>query len=159
MSRKNTLVSIIAYCQMPNHFHLLLLEKEEGGISKFIGKLLAAFSMYFNKKYERSGSLFVNPFKAKHIDLTKDYFEYLLAYIHLNPVKLIDPTWKENGIKDREKVKKFLENYRYSSYLDYIGHKRAEGSIINKGDSLVSYEGVEFKDFIDVFLRHKEEEV
>ena len=157
--RKETLVSIITYCQMPNHFHLLIREKKEGGIPKFMGKLLTSFSKYFNIKYERSGSLFVNPFKAKHIDLTKNYFNYLFAYIHLNPVKLIDPKWKEDGIKDMKKAKKFLENYRYSSYLDYLGVERLESAIVSKEASPVDYTGVDFKGLIGDFLGYEDGEL
>jgi len=53
------LVSIGAYCLMPNHFHLLLKEIRPGGVSAFVMKICTAYSMYFNKKYERSGSLFI----------------------------------------------------------------------------------------------------
>ena len=65
--RGETLVSILGYCLMPNHFHIILYEHTEGGISKFMGKLLTAYSMYFNTKYERSGPLFTHPFRSEHI--------------------------------------------------------------------------------------------
>src|SRR3989344_2009952 len=61
------LVEIAAYCLMPNHFHLLVRELEEGGISKFMQKLTTGYTMFFNKKYERSGSLFQGRFKATHV--------------------------------------------------------------------------------------------
>jgi len=57
ISRGNQRTAIGAFCLMPNHFHLLLRETEEGGISAFMGKLLTAYSMYFNKKYKRTGGL------------------------------------------------------------------------------------------------------
>ena len=60
--REKTLVSILGYCLLPNHFHIILYESDEGGVSKFMGKLLTAYSMYFNTKYERSGPLFTKPF-------------------------------------------------------------------------------------------------
>src|SRR3989344_2776781 len=52
------LVEIVAYCLMPNHFHLLIREVEEGGISKFMQKVTTGYTMYFNKRHDRSGSLF-----------------------------------------------------------------------------------------------------
>src|SRR3989338_5254383 len=63
--RGDSLVDIGAYCLMSNHFHLLLHEKEEGGISIFMQKLITAYTMYFNKKYERTGALFAGRFKAE----------------------------------------------------------------------------------------------
>lgn len=86
------IVAIGAYCLMPNHFHMLLTPLVDGGVSKFMKKLCTGYSMYFNKKYERTGTLFEGPFKAKHAD-SDAYLKYLYAYIHLNPVKL----WSERN--------------------------------------------------------------
>ena len=115
---------------MPNHFHLLIYEHSEGGISKFMQKLTTAYTMYFNKKNDRSGALFQGKFKATHVDEDR-YLQYLLSYIHLNPVKLIDPKWKENGITDRTAAEKYLQKYTPSSYLDYLGENRAENMIVD----------------------------
>ena len=126
---------------MPNHFHLYLIsprpglgeEKEESEqlISLFIRKLCVGYSGYFNKKYDRTGSLFEGKFKAVHI-IDDIQAKYLFSYIHLNPIKLIDPTWKEEGIKDVNKALSFLNEYKWSSYLDYIGVKRKENIILNR---------------------------
>ncbi|MBI5005055.1 MAG: transposase [Candidatus Lloydbacteria bacterium] len=129
--RTNILVDIGAYCLMPNHFHLLLHEQIEGGISIFMQKLSTAYSMYFNTRYERNGSLFEGKFKAKHID-NEPYFNWLFSYIHLNPIKIIEPGWKENGITDLEKTKSFLSDYPYSSYSDYFIKERPESVILQK---------------------------
>src|ERR1035437_5820704 len=126
-----TLINIGVWCLMPNHFHLLVSEKVEGGISLFFQKLLTAYSMYFNKKYNRKGSLFGSRFQAEHAN-TDNYLKYLYSYIHLNPVKLIQSDWKEKGIEDLEKAKDFLKNYEYSSYLDYSDYNRKENKILNK---------------------------
>src|SRR3989344_8801114 len=128
-----TLTDIGCYSEMPNHPHLLVKEKIEGGISKFMGKLLTAYSMYFNTKNERSGSLFVRPFRARHIT-NDNHLKYLFAYIHLNPVSLIFSKWKEEGRGiDIKKARDFLSKYSYSSYLEYIGKVRQEGKILNRG--------------------------
>lgn len=155
IKRDDTLVDIGAYCLMPNHFHLLLKEKEDGGISHFLEKLLTAYSMYFNKKYGRTGSLFERPFKATHAD-TDEYLKYLFAYIHLNPVKIIDSEWKENGISDHAKVKEYLAEYRLSSYLDYVGgQKREEGLILNKPAFPEHFSDFkEFDEFINEWLNY-----
>ncbi|HEC30766.1 MAG TPA: hypothetical protein ENI66_02000 [Candidatus Yonathbacteria bacterium] len=129
--RGDSLVDIGAYCLMPNHFHILLYEKTPGGISAFMQKLLTAYSMYFNKRYERTGSLFEGKFKAQHVD-NDEYLKYLFAYIHLNPIKIIDPKWKENGISNKEEAIKYLEKYQFSSYVDYTQNtERDEKSILN----------------------------
>lgn len=130
INREETLVDIGAYCFMPNHFHLLLKEKEDGNISLFMQKLMTAYTMYFNKKYERTGSLFESKFRAQHVSKNR-YLKYIFSYIHLNPIKLIDAHWKENGIKNKIQTKKFLQQYKYSSYLDYMGENRAQKIILN----------------------------
>jgi len=148
MPIKNKLVSIISYCLMPNHFHLILKEIKEGGISMFMKKLLTAYSMYFNKKYERSGALFTRPFRSKHID-KDEYFQYLFGYIHLNPIKLIDSKWKRYGIKDLKKTKEFLNNYKYSSYIDFIGKERPEKKILSLEEVPDYFNGrIDFRDFV-----------
>ena len=157
IERGQTLVDIGVYCSMPNHFHLLLHEKSEGGVSLFLEKLSTAYSMYFNKKYDRTGKLFEGRFQATHVG-NDNYLKYLFAYIHLNPVKIIDPNWKENGIKNRDKAKKYLENYKYSSYLDYLDKKRIERIILNK-KVFPDYFGnfKEFNQYIDEWLSFKED--
>lgn len=128
--RDEQLVAIGAWCLMPNHFHILVTPLVENGISKFMKKLTTGYSMYFNKKYDRTGSLFQGNFRAEHAD-TDEYLKYLYAYIHLNPVKLIDRDWKEEGIKDVEKAYNFVASFEYSSLQDYLGTNRLEKAILN----------------------------
>lgn len=128
--RGDSLVAIGTYCLMPNHFHILVTPLVENGISKFMNKLCTSYSMYFNKKYNRTGALFQGKFKAEHAD-TDEYLKYLYAYIHLNPVKLIDSTWKEEGIKDAAKSFDFAASFQYSSLPDYLGKIREENIILN----------------------------
>ncbi len=130
---KNNLVSIGSYCLMPNHFHILITEKIEGGVSKFMQKICTSYVMYYNKKYKRTGGLFEGKFKSEYVDNDR-YMKYLFSYINLNPVKLIQSNWKEKGIKDKIKVIEFLSNYQYSSYLDFLGKNRSQLKIINLKD-------------------------
>lgn len=127
------LVSIGAYCLMPNHFHLLITPLSEKGLSKFMQKLSTAYSMYFNETYKRTGSLFEGKFKAKHIE-TDRQLKYNFSYIHLNPVKLIDTKWRENGIKNLKRTFEYLNSYRYSSFLDFMGDNRLEKKILTLVD-------------------------
>ncbi|MHB0978178.1 MAG: transposase [Minisyncoccota bacterium] len=131
VDRGNSLVSIGAWCLMPNHFHLLIKENGEGGISKFMQKLTTAYSMYFNTKYSRTGGLFEGRFKSAHIDDDR-YLKYIFSYINLNPVKLIDSDWKEKGIKNKKLSIDFLYDYKFSSFLDYLGIIRKESAILDQ---------------------------
>ena len=128
--RKGELVNIGAYCLMPNHFHILITEAEDGDISKFIQKLSTAYVMYFNKKYERSGGLFEGKFKSQHIAEDR-YLKYIFSYIHLNPIKLIDGKWKKEGIKDKKNATEFLRHYFFSSFSDFIGINRVQKQVLN----------------------------
>lgn len=152
--RNNVLVDIGAYCLMPNHFHILLKEKVENGISKFMQKLNTSYTMYFNKKNDRSGVLFQGVFKAEHAN-RDEYLEYLFSYIHLNPVKLIEPKWKEDGIKNPSKARSFLDNYRYSSYIEYKGVKRLENKILNKEAFPVYFDEIDIDKTIRFWLEFK----
>ena len=157
IDKKDSLVDIGAYCLMPNHFHILLKEKTENGISKFMKKLSTGYSMYFNKRYERTGRLFEGTFKSVHAD-SDEHLKYLFAYIHLNPIKLINPVWKEEGIRNSVEAKLFLNGYSFSSYLDYTmkarnNGKRPESKILNK-NVFPEYFSTEkdFESFINYWL-------
>jgi putative transposase len=142
ISQGPSLTDIGAFCLMPNHFHILLKEKTEGGITKFMSKLTTGYSMYFNKRYERKGSLFQGLFQAQHAD-SDNYLKYLFSYIHLNPVKLIQSDWKERGIENINGTKKYLNDYKYSSFVDYMGVKRKENNILNTKAFPEYFESVE----------------
>lgn len=130
--RKGTLVSIIAWCLMPNHFHLLVKQNEEGGISKFLQRVGTGYTMFFNIKYKRQGALFSGTFKSKHIGDDEVYFRHLFSYIHLNPLGLAFPKWKEKCTISSEMITS-LQKYRYSSYNDfYQKTDRVERLLIEK---------------------------
>jgi len=124
------IVDVLAWCLMPNHYHILVREKIDGGASLFAKKLSSGYTQYFNQKNEREGVLFQG--RSKIIKIKKDsHFSYIPYYIFSNPIKLLQKDWKENGIKDINKINKFLENYKWCSYLDIIG-KDNFPFIINK---------------------------
>lgn len=152
IERGEPLVAIGAYCLMQNHFHILIKETTEGGIVKFMSRVLTSYSSYFNKKYKRTGRLFEGTFKAQHVDSDR-YLKYLFAYIHLNPVKIIDPTWKENGISNMEVAKEYLAKYTYSSYPEYMGILRKEWKILNR-TAFPEYfaEQQDFEGFVEEWL-------
>lgn len=106
-------VNIIAYCLMPNHFHLLVKQMVDRGISQYIHKISTSFTNYFNLKYDRVGALFQGPFKYKRVE-TEEQLLYLTKYIHRNPLEIIkgtvsSPKWME------------IDNYPWSSLPSYLG--------------------------------------
>lgn len=118
---RDLLVEISAFCFMPNHIHLLVRQLQDNGIVGFMKKAGGGYANYFNKKYSRKGHLF-NKFKAVHIG-SNDQLKTVFAYIHCNPISLIEPHFKEVGIKNKEEVIAFLNTYKWSSYQDYVGIK------------------------------------
>jgi putative transposase len=128
------LLAIGAYCLMDNHFHLLVRELDDNGISHFMLKFTTAYTMYFNKKYKRVGPLFQGAFKAEHANDDR-YLEYLYAYIHLNPLKKLDKDWK-SAVEHSPSLVQNIFSYPYSSFLDYSnsGSLRMESKILNKGE-------------------------
>ncbi len=155
----NRRVAIGAYTLMPNHFHILVKEVVDGGLSMFMEKLTTGYSMYFNKKNKRVGALFQGRFKAEHVD-RDEYLKYLYAYIHLNPVKLIEPEWKEQGIRDIIKAKKYLKEYRYSSYEDYVIGKREASAILSPKEFPDYFEEQrDFAQFIEEWLQYEKDDL
>ena len=117
---RKLLVNILCFCLMPNHFHLILHQITAGGITRFMRKLGTGYTMYFNEKYERSGVLFQGKFKAILVE-NDEYLLHLSRYIHLNSIELIDSDWKQVGIKNWNRARGFLQEYRWSSFPDYVG--------------------------------------
>lgn len=122
------IVNLISFVCLPNTFFFLLELKPQrfgkslgvnrhldNNLSIFMKRVGSAYSMYYNKKYSKTGSLFEGKFKAEHVS-DQSYFKYLFSLINLSPINLIQKDWKEVGVKDFEVTKKFLEEYKYSSF-------------------------------------------
>ena len=102
-----TEIDLLSFCLMPNHFHLLVKQSTRSGITKLVRAICTNYVMYFNKKYERVGTLFQGKYKA--VLVNKDaYLLHLSRYIHLNPFPKSNPKF-----------------YEYSSYSYYLGKKSA----------------------------------
>ncbi len=117
------LVNIFAFCLMLNHFHLMVQQVSENGVVAFMQKLGTGYTKYFNTKHERVGHLFQGRFKATHV-ATHAHLLHLPLYIHCNPLDSEFPEWRDYqnlASLDWEKAMEFLEKYRWSSYLDYMG--------------------------------------
>ena len=153
--RKKKLVEVLAFYLMPNHIHLLLRQVVNNGITQFMRKFGAGYATYFNRKYSRRGHLFEGRFKAVHIK-DNDQLQIVFAYIHTNGVALIEPQWKEKGVRDFKRVIKFLENYKWSSYQDYLGKKNFPS--VTKRDFLSEVMGGEkgCRKFVNDWIKYKE---
>jgi putative transposase len=118
--KQKPLVELLAFTLMPNHYHLVLREIQEGGISLFMRKM-GGYSTYFNKQYKRVGSLLQSRYTS--VPIQNDVqLSNVFVYVHTNPVELIEPEWKEFKVKDPKNALAYLENYRWSSYHDYVGN-------------------------------------
>lgn len=122
LDERDKFVEVFAFCFMPNHIHLLVKQIKDGGVSKFMQKVGIGLSKYFNKKYQRKGHVFQDAFKSVRVENDRQLMT-VFNYIHVNPISLCEPGWKEKGIGDINKSIEFLENYKWSSYQDYIGKK------------------------------------
>jgi len=105
----NKLVSIIAYCLMPNHFHFVLRQELDGGISKFISNFENSYTRYFNIKSKRVGNLFMNTFQNVLVN-SEEQLLHLTRYVHLNP-------YSSTVVKTLTE----LEKYEWSSLKEYVG--------------------------------------
>ena len=124
------IVSIGAYSLMPNHFHILLKEIKEGGISLFMSRLGNSYTKYFNTKNKRNGNLFVKPFRSKHIN-SESHFSHIVQYIHINTAELFESKFKDSTISNFKILEKSMMNYQYSSLPDYYKTKRPEKNILD----------------------------
>jgi putative transposase len=128
-------VSLEAFAFMTNHIHLAIAEVEEGGVVRYMQRVLNAYAKYFNTKYETVGHLFQGPYRAVHIE-SNEQLLYLSTYIHRNPREL-------PGVAGRE------HEYEWSSYQDYLGENRFSGLL---DTSLVRGQfetSLEYKIFVD----------
>lgn len=125
-------VEIVNYCLMPNHFHLTLKQVSDNGISHFLHRLGTSYTKYFNKKHNRTGRLFEYVFKAVRIN-SDEQLIHLSRYIHLNPFVA--------GVANKP------EDYRWSSYLDYLG--LSSNIECKKDEVLKFFRNSSYKKFVD----------
>lgn len=104
------MVDIIAYCLMPNHYHLILKQLEDNGIRKFISLFQNSYTRYFNTKFKRNGHLFQGKYKAVYVE-EDDQLLHLMRYIHLNP-------FTSSVVETKEEIL----NYPYSSLSEYLSN-------------------------------------
>ena len=130
------LVEIICYCQNPNHYHLILKQLTENGITLFMRKMGTGYTNYFNKKHNRSGSLFQGKFKSVHIN-TNEYLLWLSGYV--------------NGNAEIHKISE-AKDYRWCSYQDFLGKRN--GTLCNKEIILSQFKNLaEYKKYVEMTIK------
>ena len=127
--KRKPLVDILVYCINPNHYHMILRQIVNGGISEFMKRLNGGYTRYFNHRYKRSGALLQGRFKSKYIG-SEEYLLRVSAYVNLNDrvhqlsgstTKLVRSSWQEyadqvSGLCDTSFI---LKQFQNSSYKDY----------------------------------------
>ncbi len=134
-------VTLLAYCLMPNHYHLLVKQRIKDGITKLVRRVCTNYSMYFNRKYGRKGVLFESVYKAVLIN-SEEQLTNLSRYIHLNPVKVIK---RRYGLVETVTGSK-PEEYPYSSLRKYLGLEDA--SWVKPGEILGMMHGTTYREFV-----------
>ena len=119
---KERVVDLHGWCLMDNHYHLLISERVDGGLTKFIRRLNVGYANYFNERYKRQGTLFQGRSKKIHIR-TDPHFLHILNYIHCNPLDYLKGAtdWRIQKISSATQALKHLSKYKWSSYQDYVG--------------------------------------
>ncbi len=107
-------VIVAAYCLMPNHYHLILRQKDNGKIGDFLRTTFNAYTQAINKRYDHSGTLFQGQCKAKHLNNDEQCLQ-VIRYIHRNPVAVL--------------LVSSLRQWQFSNYLEWIGLRH--GSLID----------------------------
>lgn len=137
MNNFNGEIILLSYCLMPNHFHLFIKQKNANSIDTFMNSLCTRYTMYFNKKYKRVGSLYQGVYKGVLLE-NEEHFLHLSRYIHRQSLHLQVP--------QGEALKNLREKYP-CSYYDYIGKRKTEWvhpeeivSYFSKTNPFLSYE-------------------
>jgi putative transposase len=131
ISRGKKLVAIGAFCLMSNHFHLVLKEISEGGITSFMRKIGTAYTLYFNSRHKRVGNLFLKPFQSLHVPSADNYLQHLISYVHCNPVMLYEPRWKVSHVVDPQFLGERISEYPYSSLGAHVDTRTPTRSILD----------------------------
>lgn len=137
-------IELLAYCLMPNHFHLLIKQNDNLALQSFMISIITRYSMYFNKKYDRVGSLFQGVYRAVLVN-DEPYLLHLSRYIHLNPMEFT------NNITSA-----------YSSYADYLGLKEtpwlSPDFILNQFNNKIGIEFKKINSYRDFVEKYKQDD-
>ncbi|KKS97627.1 MAG: hypothetical protein UV73_C0007G0070 [Candidatus Gottesmanbacteria bacterium GW2011_GWA2_43_14] len=135
LKKDRKMIQIYCYCLMPNHFHFLLEQEFDNGISKFLSNFQNSYTRFFNSLNKKDGAIFLNQFKAIRIE-TENQFIHVSRYIHLNPYT----SYLIKRISD-------VESYPWSSFQSYL--LKSNNNIVNTTKILSFFKDSEkYKEFI-----------
>ena len=154
LTRGEKLVDILCYAIMPDHYHMLIKEKTDGGIINFVRKCDISITKYINTKNKRRGPIFESLFKSKNVD-SNEYLTHLSTYIHLNPLDIISgKEWRNHKLENWSKIKKEIINYPWSSLKFFLEDKTDP---IVSGEKAILEQFKNKKDY-ELFLREWSED-
>ncbi|MBU4351337.1 transposase [Candidatus Parcubacteria bacterium] len=157
VDERKKLVKVLAFALMPNHIHLLLKQLKDNGITNFVKKIGSGYPLYFRKKHNQTdkGYFFKGRFASIHVKSDSQLIA-AFAYIHTNPLSLIEPGWKGGKVKNPRKAIEFLEKkYRWSSHQDYLGKKNFP-SVTDRDFLLKTIGGQEkAREIVNDWIKHK----
>jgi len=137
-------IELVAYCLMPNHFHLLIHQLDNTSLKNFMTSLVTRYSMYFNKKYNRVGSLFQSVYRAVLVN-DDNYLLHLSRYIHLNPSEFTNDLLSA-----------------YSSYGDFVGVRKTSwlnpDIILDQFDNKIKTEFTKINNYKDFIEKYEQED-
>jgi putative transposase len=153
----NQEIDLLAYCLLPDHFHLLIRQSTADGIVKLMRRLITNYVMYFNKKYKRKGNLFESVYRAVIVPNDMRLIE-LSRYIHLNPVSRVV---RRYGLVEAVSGST-PEYYMYSSYQNFLGTRHEEWLkqevVLDKYKKLLP-KGKEYKYYVETEEKNKWREI
>jgi putative transposase len=129
-------VELVSYCLMPNHYHLLLYQYDEDGITRLMRSIMTGYAMYYNRRHESYGHLFQGPYKGVHVD-EDEYWQHISRYIHLNPTD----------------ISRDYKSYEYSSYKYTAG--ATVPTWLHPEHILKAFKPGEYKQFVADYESHK----
>lgn len=130
-TEKDPLVDVIAFVLMNNHFHLILQEREEEGVTEFMRKLGTGMTNRFNTRYEETGRLFQGAYKARRVDQDR-YLQYLAVYVHIKNVFELYPGGFEEALQNFDDAFEFAVDYPYSSLGAYLDNQHLAVPVLEK---------------------------
>lgn len=135
-------IDLIAFCLMPTHFHLIVRQVSDGGISKFVANIENSYARYFNTKHQRKGPLWEGKFKNVLVT-TDEQLLHLTRYIHLNPTTA--------------DLTALPEKWAFSSYKEYITQPSGFPDLLCQKDILAEISPTHYRSFVTEHISYQKE--
>ncbi len=149
---RKLLVDLHAFALMPNHYHFLMTPRSEGTITIFMKRFNMGYAKYFNERYKRTGALFEGRYRRVAV-IEQAHFVHVPYYIHCNPLDMEFYSWRDRTLTDPKAAMGFLDGYRWSSHMDYMGQSNFP-SVTQRNFLLSAFGGTEgYRKSMDEWLK------